>query len=238
MIPYQINGSFSTHKGMVQLPPGLNYGDRLLGHSGEEFFILRPNLADWMMKVRRNTTIVYPKDAGTILLEMGIQSGSRVIETGSGSGSLTVLLSRIVGPEGRVYSFDRKEENLERTQKNFQRLGCYENVSFFHLDPSESEQGFNVTDVDAVFIDVPAPWSLAAAAYRALQPGGHLGSLSPCIEQVQDMARALQEQGFVRLRVLETLERNIRVKTNMTRPYDRMIGHTAYLQFAQKITRT
>lgn len=237
MIPYQPNSSFSTHKGMVKLPPGLNFGDRLEGHSGEIFHILRPSLSDWMMKVRRNTNIVYPKDAGVIILEMGIQSGSRIIEIGSGSGSLTILLSRILGPQGKLHTFERKEENLERTRKNLRRLGCFDNIEYHLGDPCENPDGFNLDNMDGIFIDVPAPWTLVEQAYEALAPGAHLGSLSPCIEQVQQMSEQLKHSGFSRIRVSEILERNIRVKPNMTRPFDRMIAHTAYLLFAQKITK-
>lgn len=237
MIPYKDNQSFSTHKGSVKMEGDLDYGDRILSNTGEEFYLLRPSLTDWMMKVRRATTIIYPKDAGTLIMEMGIQNGSRVIEIGSGSGSFTTLLSRIVGDQGRIYSFERKEENQIQARKNLEKLGCPENVEFLLGDPAETEQGFGLTDIDAVFLDVPAPWLLVPAAQRALKGGGHLGSLSPCIEQVMQTVDAMEENGFVRVRTQENLVRNIRVKRGLTRPYDRMIGHTAYLLFAQKINQ-
>jgi len=233
MIPYRDKQSFHTHKGSIKLESPMEYGDKVLSNTGEAFYLLRPSLADRMMKVRRATTIVYPKDAGTILLELGIENGSRVIETGTGSGSLTILLSRVVGTEGHIYSFERREEHQAKALKNVEKLGRMDNVDFNLLDPEKD--GFGVSDIDAIFLDVPAPWTLVKAAHDALKPGAHIGSLSPNIEQVQHTVETLEESGFTRIRVQENLVRNIRVKRNLTRPYDRMIGHTAYLLFAQKI---
>ena len=235
MIPFQKNTVFSTHKGNIRFEEGMEFGDRIVSTKDEEFFILKPSLCDWMMKVKRATNIIYGKDAGYIIIELGIQNGSKVIEIGTGSSSLTILLSRIVGKEGRIYSFEREEEHQKRALKNVDKLGIPENVEFTLKDPSETEDGFGLTDMDAVFIDVPEPWKLIEHAHRALKGGGHLGTLSPNIEQIQTTVDKLKEVGFARIQCTEILTRDIRVKKNMTRPYNRMIAHTAYLLFAQKI---
>ena len=236
MMPYQLNGSFSSHKGMVKFTPEMDYGDRLLSNTGEEFFVLRPTLADYMMKVKRRTTIIYPKEAGFILMELGIKNGTKVIEIGTGSGSLTLLLSSIVGETGKVYSFERREEHLENAIKNVKKFGYGDNVEYSLRDPA-AEGGFGVTDVNAIFIDVPAPWTLVEAAHNALEMGGHIGFLSPCIEQVQTTVEKMNEGGFTRIRCMENLVRGMRIKKNVTRPFDRMIAHTGYLLFAQKVKK-
>lgn len=235
LLPFQPNGSFSTHKGNVKFPDGLCYGDTLVSQTGESFHVVRPTTADLMMKVKRRTTIIYPKEAGTLILELGVQNGTKIIEIGTGSGSFTVLLSRIVGPEGKIYSFERREEHQEQARKNVEKLGRIENVEFTLRDPAV-EGGFGLTDMDAIFIDVPAPWTLVKHAHAALVPGGHAGFLSPCIEQVQYTVEHLHDAGFANIRCMEILTRGIRIKKNLTRPYDRMIGHTGYLLFAEKIT--
>jgi tRNA (adenine57-N1/adenine58-N1)-methyltransferase catalytic subunit len=234
MIPYQKNGSFSSHKGNVKFEGELDYGDRLVSNIGEEFYILKPTLADYMMKVKRRTTIIYPKEAGVIALEMGVLLGKRVLEIGTGSGSLTILLSNMVGENGRVYSFERKEEHQENAKKNMKRFNFGGNVEYFLMDPV-IEKGFGLTELDAMFIDVPAPWTLVQYAHKALSLGAHIGFLSPNIEQIQTTVEALRTIGFARIRCIETLARGIRIKKNLTRPYDRMVGHTGYLLFAQKV---
>ncbi|MGA2141094.1 MAG: tRNA (adenine-N1)-methyltransferase [Brevinematales bacterium] len=236
MMAYQDNMSVSTHKGELKIPPEADYGDRLLANTGEAFYLLRPVLSDCMMKVKRRTTIIYPKEAGVIILELGISGGKRVIEIGTGSGSLTLLLSRLVGSEGRVYSFERRDEHLENAIKNVKKFSPYDNVEYFMKDPSV-EGGFGVENADALFLDVPEPWRLIDEAYKSLIPGGALGVISPNIEQVQTTVYKMNETGFVRVRCMETLSRGIRIKKNLTRPFDRMIGHTGYLYFAHKVKK-
>ncbi len=234
MIPYKKGNTFSCHKGNIKFEEGMEYGDVVQTQTGEPFALLRPSLTDWMMKVARRTTIIYPKEAGTILLELCVESGSRVIEIGSGSGSLTILLSRIVGDGGRVYSFERREDHQEIAKKNVAKLGRPERVEFFLKDPVE-EGGFGVTEADSIFVDVPEPWTIVPFARDAIRDGGFIGTLSPCVEQVQQTVGALIVNGFTRIQCIENLTRNIRVERNKTRPYNRMIGHTGYLVFAQKL---
>jgi len=234
MIPYREGFSFSTHKGEIKLTEGLSYGDAIKTNSGEIFYILRPALSDYMMKVKRRTTIIYPKEAGIIVLELGISYGKRVIEIGTGSGSLTILLSNLVGDKGKVYSFERNAERLENAIKNVKRFCTAENVEFFCKDPV-LESGFGLEDIDSLFIDVPEPWKIIPFAHKALMGGGTIGVLSPNIEQIQATAEAMEKNGFVRLRCMEVFTRGIRVKKFLTRPFDRMIGHTGYLLFAHKI---
>lgn len=235
MVPYQEKGCLSSHKGMVRFPAGLEFGDKLVSNTDEPFFVLKPTMADYMMKVKRKTTIIYPKEAGTILLELGIQSGTKLIEIGTGSGSLTLLLSKLIGEHGRIYSFERREDHLENAKKNVEKFSGVDNVVYTLKDPAHEPDGFGLTDMDAIFIDVPAPWTLIKAAHAALANGSHCGVLSPNIEQIQTTAEKMADIGFTRIRCMEILTRGIRIKKNLTRPFDRMIGHTAYLLFAQKI---
>ncbi len=236
LLSYQKNLSFSTHKGNIVFPENIEYGDCILSNTNEPFYILKPTSSDIMFKVKRKTTIVYPKEAGIIIMELTIKSGAKVIEIGSGSGAFTILLSNIVGKEGKVYSFERKEEHLEMAKKNFERLGSFQNVEFFLKDPTK-DGGFEINDVDAIFIDVPEPWTLIKYAHESLSGGGHIATLSPNIEQIQYTVEKMEEAGFTRIRCMEILSRGIRIKKNMTRPFDRMIGHTAYLLFAEKINK-
>ncbi len=232
LLLYQPGKRISTHLGEVVLPENAEFGSAIESSTGNKFYILKPTTTDLMMKVRRTTTIMYPKDVGFLILEAGIGEGSRVLEVGTGSGALTIVLAKIVGKTGKVYSFERRAEFLENARKNVERAGLADRVEFYHLDPAA--EGFPVEDVEAAFIDVPEPWTLVDATHKALMGGGRWVSLSPTIEQVLQTYKALDGK-FVRLRCVEILEREMLIREGKTRPRERMVSHTGYLVTASKI---
>ncbi len=235
LVTVQSKGSFSTHRG--QLPfdriAGREYGDAIRTHLGFLFYLLKPGLADLAMKVKRSTTIVYPKDVGVMLLSAGVFPGARVIETGSGSGALTTILASFVRPDGRVYSYERRPEFSANARANVERYRLLSFCEFFVRDPEH--EGFEQLDVDAVLLDVPEPWTLVAPAHKALKGGHSLVSISPTVEQVRKTVSAMEMQGFTRIHVKETLEREMLVRTSGIRPADRMVAHTVYTVVGNKV---
>ncbi|MCL6466065.1 MAG: tRNA (adenine-N1)-methyltransferase [candidate division WOR-3 bacterium] len=234
LIRVEEQGKFSTHRGNVEFKDiiGKEYGDWVETQLGTKFYILKPALADLLSKVKRKTTVVYPKDTGFMLLQTLVFPGARVIEVGSGSGGLTVVLASFVGPQGRVYSYERRPEFSTLAQENVARYGLEAVCEFFVLDPAE--QGFQQKEVDAVFLDVPEPWTLVKPARQALKSGYALAALVPTVEQLRRLNSALGAAGFVRVRAKEILERGLFLRETGIRPVDRMVAHTAYLVFAHK----
>ncbi|MBN2620638.1 tRNA (adenine-N1)-methyltransferase [candidate division WOR-3 bacterium] len=212
---------------------GQPYGTTGKTHLGHAYHCLKPSTADLMFKVKRLTTIVYPKDLGYLLLETTVGPGSRVIEIGTGSGALTLVLAKMVAPDGIVYSYERRDEFMENARKNVERAGFIKNVTFIGRDVAQ--EGFDDHMVDAVFIDVPEPWEIVPHATRALKGGYHVVAWSPNIEQVKRMVDALQSNGFIRTQVSEIAEREMLVRERGVRPRERGITHTAYLIRAQRI---
>lgn len=234
MVRVESKGAFSTHRGQIEYAriAGREYGDRVDTHLGFGFALLRPVTADLSMRVKRLTTVVYPKDAGLMLLELDIHPGARVIECGSGSGALTTLLANFVRPEGRVYSYERRPEFSANARQNVKRYKLEEYCDFFVRDPEL--EGFAQQDVDAVLLDVPEPWALVAPAWRALRGGNALAAIIPTFEQLRKLVSALQMQGFARIRCRETLERSMLLRDTGIRPADRMVAHTVYVVTAHK----
>lgn len=238
---------------LVQVVPGLrvstDHGDLnltdIIGkpfgfvgktHLGRDVFCLKPSTADLMMKLKRLTTIVYPKDLGHLLLETAVGPGSRVIELGTGSGALTMVLAKLVAPDGVVYSYERREDFLENARKNLERVGYAGNVEFVCTDLAKT--AFGQREVDAIFIDVPEPWEIISKAYDALKGGHHLVSWSPHMEQVRRTIDALEANNFKCIKTKEIIERELLVRQQGVRPRERGITHTAYLTRAQKILVT
>lgn len=234
LISVKDKGVFSTHRGNIDLSQILakDFGDWVETQYGTKFYLLKPTVADLVLKMKRTTTIVYPKDAGYMLLQTMVFPGARVIEVGSGSGSLTTILANFVRPQGRVYSYERRPEFSANARENVRRYGLEQFCEFFVSDPVE--QGFIQNDVDAVFLDVPEPWMLVPASKIALKGGCPLIGLVPTFEQLRRFVSALGANGFVRIRAKEVLERGYYLRETGIRPMDRMVAHTVYLVFANK----
>lgn len=223
---------FECHLGKVDFPEKFNFGDVLYTNRGKPIYVLRPSTSDLVFRVRRLTTIMYPKDMGYAILQLGVKSGDRVLEVGTGSGAMTIVLASLVGENGIVYSFERREEFLQNAASNVEKVGLSSRVKFILRDVEK--EGFGVFNIDSAVIDVPEPWTLVKHVKDALKGGAPVFFLSPNIEQVQKTYNALKENGFIRMKTVEILEREIRVREGKTRPKERMVSHTGYLTFAHK----
>jgi tRNA (adenine57-N1/adenine58-N1)-methyltransferase len=222
-----------THLGEILLENaiGMEYGSVIQTNLLHPFIMLEPTLEDRIMKVKRLTQIVYPKDSALIVMKTGLGAGMRVVECGSGSGAMTIALANAVAPGGRVYTYDRSERFLENARKNVENAGFSEFVEF---KLREVWEGFDEEGVDAVMLDLPSPWDGIPAASRALRGGGRIASISPTYNQVERCVEFLEREGFVFMETVEVLVRNIRVSTGKTRPMDRMVSHTGFLTFGRK----
>ena len=163
---------------------------------------------------------------------MRIAPGCRVIEAGTGSGGLTLILTQAVGPTGRVYSYEVRPEMQDLARKNLTQLGLAGSVEFTLRDIVE---GFDERDVDALFLDLPNPWDYLVQAHEALACGGFFGSILPTTNQVSRLIGALEEAGFGLIEVEELLLRPYKAVPARLRPMDRMVAHTGYLIFARAL---
>lgn len=211
---------------------GREEGEEVVSHTGHQFLIYRPRVADRMMKVRRRTQIVYPKDAGWLIMALDLQPGARVIELGMGSGAFTILLAQMVGSQGKIYSFDRREDFMENALSNVARVGFSDRVEARLLNAGEP---FPEKEVDAVFLDLPDPWLAVPPAYEALAAGRPIALLVPNAEQLKQAVGSLYQNGFTYVEAVELLERRMLVRQREgVRPSERMVGFTGYLASARK----
>lgn len=234
IFPLIPGGSFHTHRGILihdQLI-GLPWGSVIKSTTDAPFYLLQPSLADLLTDLPRNTQIMYPKDIGFILIVLGIGSGQKVLEAGTGSGSMTIALANAVGPEGKVISYEIKPEMQKLALKNLSRLGLEGRVEFKLGDIS---LGFIETDMDAIFLDVRNPWDYIDKVRAALKPGGAFCSLVPTFNQVSNLLVSLKRNRFAFIEVCELLLRYFKPDPIHLRPTDRMVAHTGYLVFARRV---
>jgi len=223
-----------THRGILQHDDliGKPWGTQVFSHMGSPFFLLQPSLADLLSDLPRTTQILYPKDIGFILITMGIGPGKKVIEAGTGSGSMTIALAYNVSAEGRVISYEVRPEMQNLAKKNLERVGLAARVDFKLRDIAE---GFDETDADAFFLDVPNPYDYISQVRAALKPGGFFCSLIPTVNQVEQLLIALRRERFAFIEVCEVLVRYYKPEPTRLRPTDRMVAHTGFLVFGRKI---
>lgn len=234
ILTLQAGAKFETHRGILQHDDliGKPWGTQVFSHINAPFFLLQPSLADLINELPRTTQILYPKDIGFILITMGVGPGQTVVEAGTGSGSMTTALAYTVGPEGHVVSYEVKQDVQNLARKNLTRFGLESRVDFKLRDIQE---GFDETDTDAFFLDVPNPYDYTAQVRAALKPGGYLCCLIPTFNQVEKTLLALRQTRFAFVEVCELLLRYYKPEPARIRPTDRMVAHTGFLVFARRI---
>ena len=234
ILTLQAGAKFETHRGILQHDDliGKPWGTQVFSHMGSPFFLLQPSLADLLTELPRTTQILYPKDIGFILVTMGVGPAQKVMEAGTGSGSMTTALAYAVGPEGRVISYEVKQDVQNLARKNLTRFGLDSRVDFKLRDIAE---GFDETAADSFFLDVPNPYDYIAQVRAALKPGGFLCCLIPTFNQVEKTLQALRQDKFAFVEVCELLLRYYKPEPSRIRPTDRMVAHTGFLVFGRRI---
>jgi len=228
---------FHTHVGVINHKDvvGKEYGSTIKTNKGKYIYLLEPTIHDYIMKSQRSTQIVYPKDLGYIAARTGLQSGQKVVEIGTGSGSLTTFLASIVNPRGHVYTFDVDPNFMEIARKNIEKAGVAKYVTMEKLD-IKSVKKVPMTDVDIVVVDLGDPWTVVPQARKMLKGSGAFVAICPTMNQLEKLATALNENDFYDIECTEQIVRTIEAREGKTRHSFRSIGHTTYVAFARKVS--
>lgn len=227
---------FHTHIGIIDHKKaiGKEYGSVIKTNKGKFVYLLRPTIYDYVMKSQRSTQIVYPKDLGYIAARTGLQSGQKVVEIGTGSGSLTTFLASIVKPRGHVYTYDVDPNFMEIAKKNIEKAGLTKHVTMEKLD-LKTVKRVPQTDADLAVIDLGDPWSVLPQVRKMLKGSGALVAICPTMNQLEKLATALHENEFFDIECTEQIVRTIEAREGKTRHSFRSIGHTTYVAFARKV---
>ena len=223
-------------------------------------YMLPPTPDLWTVALPHRTQILYTADICLVVANLELRPGLTVVESGTGSGSLSSSLARAVAPTGKLYTFEFNEMRVEKAKEDFAMTGVDGVTTVTHQDVLQN--GFTLpgidleNSVDAVFLDLPSPWDAVQHAKRVLKAGGRLCNFSPCIEQVQKASEKMRELGFSEVRTFEILIRQFDVKLSkpevgkkrksreeyghegnaegkiVTKAFPEMKGHTGYLTFA------
>lgn len=228
---------FHTHRGGLAHDDiiGAEQGSVITGSQGSQYLVLKPLLDDFVLSMPRGAAVIYPKDSARIVGLTGIGPGSRVVEAGVGSGALTCSLLKAVGPDGLVHSYERRPEFAAVARGNV-RTWFGDEPASWALSIGDLAEVLDDRDLDAVVLDMLAPWECLAAVARALSPGGALVIYVATTTQMSRVVESMRESGdWTEPRAEESLVRTWHLDGLAVRPDHRMIGHTAFLISARRL---
>jgi tRNA (adenine57-N1/adenine58-N1)-methyltransferase len=161
-----------------------------------------------------------------------------VLEAGAGSGALTCSLLRAVGPQGRVISYEVREDHAVHAVRNVETFFGErpENWDLVIDDVAAFDVARHEGMVDRVVLDMLAPWDALDAVAGALVPGGVLIVYVATVTQLSKVVEALRAQEcWTEPRSWESIVRGWHVVGLAVRPEHRMQGHTAFLVSARRL---
>lgn len=231
---------FGSHKGDIHHDDiiGKPSGSVIENHNGDEYLALKPLLSDYVLAMPRGAAIVYPKDAGQILVEGDIFPGAVVAEAGVGSGALSSYLLRAVGDKGKLFSFELREEFAEIASANVKNfIGSTENWTLtLGAFQERAVKTIGEAAADRVVLDMLAPWDCVEEVAEVLKPGGLVIIYVATVTQLSRTAEAIKAHGgFTDSSAWESLVRPWHLEGLAVRPEHRMIGHTGFLLSARRL---
>jgi tRNA (adenine57-N1/adenine58-N1)-methyltransferase len=223
---------FHSHSGTVghDAVIGADEGTAFRSSHGMTYIAIRPTLADFILKMPRGAQVIYPKDLGPILLLADIFPGARVLESGVGSGALSMTLLR-AGAD--IVGYELREDFAARAAKNVAGFLGDEVQSRYRVEHRDCYEGIDETDLDRIVLDLPEPWQVVKHAARALHPGGILLAYTPQITQAAELRETLVESDFGMAETIEVLQRGWHIEGQSVRPDHRMVAHTGFLTHAR-----
>lgn len=227
LVTLKEGGEFHSHAGFVPHADivGRGEGRRVESTRGARYIVLRPTLEDFVVEMPRGAQVIYPKDLAPILMMADIAPGSRVLESGVGSGALSMAMLRagavVTGYELRPDFADKARSNV----RSFLGEVALERYAVEVRDCYEGVEG----RFDRVVLDLPEPWNVVPHAENALRPGGILVAYTPSITQAVETRRAMASPAWTATRTMEVLHRGWHIEGASVRPDHRMVAHTGFL---------
>ena len=231
LVTLRPGGEFHSHAGVLG-------HDQLLGSvegstyrttHGQWLLALRPTLNDIVLKMPRGAQVIYPKDIGPILIMADIQPGVRVLESGVGSGALSMGMLRA---GATIVGYELREDFADRARANVVRFAPAVAANF-RVELRDCYEGIDERHLDRVVLDLPEPWRVVPHAEVALRTGGILVAYTPTIGQAATLRQRLAESRFEFAETLEVLQRTWHIEGQSVRPDHRMVAHTGFLTSAR-----
>ena len=234
LVTLAAGGQFHSHTGWVAHDDliGREEGTVVRSTSGAWYRAVRPTLSDFVLKMPRGAQVIYPKDLGPILILADVFPGARVLESGVGSGALSMTLLRAGAV---VTGYELRPDFAARARANVASFLGPEALERVDVSERDVYEGVAGDGFDRVVLDLPEPWRVVKHAEAALRPGGILVAYTPSALQVSQLRDVLATSAFAFAETVEVLLRTWHVEGQSVRPDHRMVGHTGFLTSARLV---
>jgi len=235
MVKLKENGRFSSQYGFIDHNEIIEAGDGGIVKTNKNFSYRIFSIAytDYVMNLKRNAQIIYPKDTAQMLMEADIYPGLNVLESGIGQGALSIALLRALGNQGSLITYEIREDFAEQS-KNIIDDFCQNLTDIHEIRIGNIYEGFEGI-YDRILLDVPEPWHVIEHTKNGLVDGGIIVSYIPTILQVKTYVDSLKSAGyFADLSTFEIIKRPWKVDGLSVRPEMWMYNHSAFIVKARK----
>lgn len=160
----------------------------------------------WLVEL--DNPFIKSNNAQSIIQNLDVQPGMKVLDLGCGPGRVTIPLAQAVGPDGEVTAVDIQPAMLHRAESKAQAAHL-NNIRFLQAGAGEGKLPHDVFDravLVTVLGEIPDREAALNEIYAALKPGGILSVteiiLDPHFQRRETVVRlanaaGLQEKNFI-----------------------------------------
>ncbi len=245
LVPLKEDGVFHTQYGTITHESICNSGDgaRVLTSKKHPYFAFSLTYSDFVMNIKRNAQIIYPKDSSVMMTWGDIFTGAKVLEAGIGQGALSIKILQSIGGDGLLVSYEKREDFALQSQKFIRQYLVESSKIPLPLDKMHRVEVRDIYDgieetFERIMLDLPEPWQVIPHMHNSLEDGGIVVSYLPSIIQVSKYVDALEASGIFReIETFELILRPWKVSGRAVRPEMWTYNHSAFIIKARKVAK-
>lgn len=225
---------YSTNYGFIEHQKIIEAGDggTVLSSKNVKYTVFRPTYIDYVMHLKRNAQIIYPKDTAAMLMEGDVYPGLTILESGIGQGALSIAILRALSGRGKLISYEIRQEFADQSKKFIEEF--LPEVTNHEIRIGDIYKGFDGI-YDRVFLDLPEPWHVIKYLEGGLVSGGIVVAYIPTVLQVKSFVDTLKDAGcFTDIETFELIKRPWKVDGLSVRPEMWIYNHSAFICKARK----